>query len=98
MSGTSTKSSVNATRINLLYTRISEEEARGARGHRHAAAVRAAGDRVAVVVDADLTRARALDENALAFGSLAGALASPETVDAAIIGHVGGLQTSADIR
>ena len=57
----------------------------GVMGHRHAAAVRAAGDRVAVVVDADLTRARALDENALAFGSLAGALASPETVDAAII-------------
>ncbi|GAA1953887.1 Gfo/Idh/MocA family protein [Microbacterium aquimaris] len=57
----------------------------GVMGHRHAAAVRAAGDRVALAVDADLTRARALDENALAYGSLAGALASPETVDAAII-------------
>ena len=57
----------------------------GAMGHRHAAAVRTAGDRVTVVVDADLARARALDENALPFDSLTGALDGPEEIDAAII-------------
>ena len=57
----------------------------GVMGHRHAAAVRALGDRVAVVVDANLERARALDENALTFESLDTALAARPTVDAAII-------------
>lgn len=57
----------------------------GVMGHRHAAAVRAAGDRVTVVVDADLARARALDENALPFDSLAGALDGRGEIDAAII-------------
>jgi predicted dehydrogenase len=57
----------------------------GVMGHRHAAAVRALGDRVAVVVDANLDRARALDENALTFESLDAALAAGPAVDAAIL-------------
>ncbi|MDX2376772.1 Gfo/Idh/MocA family oxidoreductase [Microbacterium sp. LRZ72] len=57
----------------------------GVMGHRHARAVRAAGDCVTAVVDADLARARALDENALAFSSIADALEGHDEIDAAII-------------
>lgn len=57
----------------------------GVMGHRHAEAVRAAGDRVTVVVDANLERARALDENARAFETLADALGAGAEVDAAIV-------------
>lgn len=56
----------------------------GVMGHRHAAAVRAAGDRVTVVVDADPDRARALDENALVHTDLMDAVAL-DGIDAAII-------------
>jgi predicted dehydrogenase len=56
----------------------------GVMGHRHAAAVRAAGDRVTVVVDADPDRARTLDQNALVHTALADAVALGG-LDAAIV-------------
>lgn len=57
----------------------------GVMGHRHAAAVRAAGDRIAVVVDADAARAAALDADAAAVTTLDEALLRADELDAAIV-------------
>lgn len=57
----------------------------GVMGHRHAAAVRAAGDRIAVVVDADAARAATLDADATPVTTLDEALRHSADLDAAIV-------------
>lgn len=57
----------------------------GAMGRRHAAAVRAAGDRLTVVVDADVTRAADLDAGAQPVATLEEALQLTDRFDTAIV-------------
>jgi len=57
----------------------------GVMGHRHAAAVRAAGDHVAAVVDTDLARASAIDASAQTYTTVEEALAAGRDFDSAII-------------
>lgn len=57
----------------------------GVMGERHAAAITAAGDSVAVVVDADVSRAEALASHAQVFHTLEEAVQRPELFDLAVV-------------